>query len=119
MHGFLGQPEMPLAPDHTPSNMSLHNERQEQQQEQQQEPRDATEEEVETLRHVVDTIPRGVWIALAVGACERFTFYAVSAPWRKSQYLEPHGDGSAGRNVLTIGGHRELYTEQTWPGGAR
>ncbi|KAI9047426.1 hypothetical protein LZ554_008870 [Drepanopeziza brunnea f. sp. 'monogermtubi'] len=60
------------------SNMSLHNE--------QQEPRDATDEEVETLRHVVDTIPRGVWIALAVGACERFTFYAVSAPWQN--YLQ-------------------------------
>lgn len=44
--------------------------------------RDATEEEIQNLRHVVDTIPRTVWIALAIGASERFTFYAISAPWR-------------------------------------
>ncbi|PQE29717.1 oligopeptide transporter protein [Rutstroemia sp. NJR-2017a WRK4] len=51
-----------------------------------QERRDATNEEIETLRHVVDTIPRNVWVALAIGACERFTFYAVSAPWQN--YLQ-------------------------------
>ena len=47
-------------------------------------PRDATEEEIKSLRHVVDTIPRIVWVALMVGAAERFTYYGVSAPWRKS-----------------------------------
>jgi POT family proton-dependent oligopeptide transporter len=50
---------------------------------QQESRRDATEEDIEQFRHVVDTIPRAVWVALAVGASERFTYYAVSAPWRK------------------------------------
>ena len=45
--------------------------------------RDATEDEVKTLPHVVDSIPIVVWIALVAGALERFTYYAVTAPWRK------------------------------------
>lgn len=45
--------------------------------------RDATEEEIKTLRHVVDRIPRTVWIALMIGAVERFTYYCITPPWRK------------------------------------
>lgn len=45
--------------------------------------RDATEDEIKTLPHVVDSIPLVVWIALVAGALERFTYYAVTAPWRK------------------------------------
>jgi hypothetical protein len=44
--------------------------------------RDATEEEIQTLRHVVDTIPRVAWVALMIGAAERFTYYGITAPWR-------------------------------------
>lgn len=45
--------------------------------------RDATEEELRTLPHVIDDIPLAVWIAAFVGAAERFTYYGITAPWRK------------------------------------
>jgi POT family proton-dependent oligopeptide transporter len=45
--------------------------------------RDATEEEIRSLRHIVDDIPSTVWIVALAGAAERFTYYAVTAPWRK------------------------------------
>jgi POT family proton-dependent oligopeptide transporter len=44
--------------------------------------REAMEDDIKTLRHVVDYIPRRVWIAALVGAAERFTFYGITAPWR-------------------------------------
>jgi POT family proton-dependent oligopeptide transporter len=44
--------------------------------------RDATLLEVETLPHVVEPLPLIVWVALMIGAAERFTFYAVATPWR-------------------------------------
>lgn len=55
----------------------------------QDERRDATEEEIQNLRHVVDSLPFVVWIALIASGAERFTFYAVTTPWRKfwNQYL--------------------------------
>lgn len=45
--------------------------------------REATLVEIESLPHVVDSVPFIVWVALVAGAAERFTFYAVSTPWRK------------------------------------
>lgn len=47
----------------------------------------ATKEELETLPRVVDSLPVIVWIALVAGAAERFTFYAVSTPWRMCTVL--------------------------------
>lgn len=44
--------------------------------------RDATRDEIESLPHVVDDVPYIVWAALLAGAAERFTFYAITAPWR-------------------------------------
>lgn len=41
--------------------------------------RDATEDDVKTLPHIVDPIPLAVWIALVAGALEGFTYYAVTA----------------------------------------
>jgi POT family proton-dependent oligopeptide transporter len=49
--------------------------------------RDATEEEVKELRHVVDSVSMAVWVALIANATERFTFYAVTTPWRA--YAQP------------------------------
>lgn len=46
---------------------------------------EATEEEVKELRHVVDSVPFIVWVALVANATERFTFYAVTTPWRAYQ----------------------------------
>lgn len=45
--------------------------------------RNATAVEIETLLHVLDSVPFIVWVALVAGAAERFTFYAVASPWRK------------------------------------
>ncbi|KAK4866681.1 hypothetical protein LT330_008234 [Penicillium expansum] len=47
--------------------------------------RDATEEEIKTLPHVVDSIPLIIWIALVAGELERFKFYAVTDPWPVTQ----------------------------------
>lgn len=46
-------------------------------------PRDATDEEIESLRHVVDKLPRKVWVSLIVSGAERFTYYTITTPWRK------------------------------------
>lgn len=45
--------------------------------------REPTEEEIKNLRHVIDKLPRTVWIALIVGAAERLTCYTITAPWRR------------------------------------
>lgn len=44
---------------------------------------DATDEEIKNLRHVVDKLPRKVWVALIASGAERFTYYVISTPWRK------------------------------------
>jgi hypothetical protein len=45
--------------------------------------RDASDEEIRDLRHIIDKVPRKVWIVLLASGAERFTFYVVSTPWRK------------------------------------
>lgn len=44
--------------------------------------RDATEDEINELPHVADSISFIVWIALVVSGAERFLFYAATTPWR-------------------------------------
>ncbi|KAI9679130.1 MAG: hypothetical protein M1822_007340 [Bathelium mastoideum] len=44
--------------------------------------RDATEEDLTNLPHVVDAIPTAVWVAELIGAAERFTYYGITAPWQ-------------------------------------
>ena len=44
--------------------------------------RDATEDEINTLRHVTDRIPLAAWIVILAGAAERATYFGVIAPWR-------------------------------------
>lgn len=51
--------------------------------------RDATDEEIKTLRHVIDHLPLAVWIVAFAGAAERFTYYAITAPWRKPLLFIP------------------------------
>ena len=45
--------------------------------------RDATEDEIDSLPHVVDDIPTAVWIAEFIGAAERVTYYSITTPWRE------------------------------------
>ncbi|MCJ1250448.1 hypothetical protein MMC30_007676 [Trapelia coarctata] len=66
-----------------------------------QERRDATEEEIKTLRHVVDNIPTPVWIALFVGAAERFTYFGITAPWQN--YMQNSLDDAAVPGALGLG----------------
>ncbi|KAB8223433.1 POT family-domain-containing protein [Aspergillus novoparasiticus] len=56
-------------------------------------PRDATEEEIESLRHVVDKLPRKVWVSLIVSGAERFTYYTITTPWQNYIQNAP-GDGA-------------------------
>jgi hypothetical protein len=44
--------------------------------------REATEAEIQSLKPVVDKLPIAAWIVALVGTAERFSFYAVTAPWR-------------------------------------
>ena len=47
-------------------------------------PRDATEDEVKTLRHVNDRISVAAWIVILAGSAERATYFGIIAPWRTS-----------------------------------
>ena len=54
------------------------------------EPRDgerATEDQVKNLRHVADKFEKRVWLALILAMAERFSYYGISAPFRKSTTL--------------------------------
>ncbi|KAL6809751.1 PTR2 domain-containing protein [Trichoderma sp. SZMC 28015] len=62
---------------------------------------EATEEEVKELRHVVDSVPFIVWVALVANATERFTFYAVTTPWQN--YIQNSADNIAVPGALGLG----------------
>lgn len=47
-------------------------------------PRDATNDEIENLPHVVDRLPPEAWVAALIGASERFSYYCFVSIWRKS-----------------------------------
>lgn len=53
--------------------------------------RDATEEEILECRHVADQLNMPIWVALVVGAAERFAFYAITTPWREQLDLWKRG----------------------------
>lgn len=38
--------------------------------------------EMQSLRHVSDSIPVGVWLMALISLCERFTYYGISAPFQ-------------------------------------
>ncbi|PQE28722.1 PTR2-Di-and tripeptide permease protein [Rutstroemia sp. NJR-2017a WRK4] len=63
--------------------------------------RDATEEEILNCRHVPDQLHAAVWIALLVGAAERFAFYYITAPWQN--YLQNNRDDNANPGALGLG----------------
>ncbi|CAI7611404.1 unnamed protein product [Penicillium crustosum] len=52
--------------------------------------RDATEDDVKTLPHVVDSIPLAVWIALVAGALEGFTLVEPDSQARWKRLLPGH-----------------------------
>jgi hypothetical protein len=45
-------------------------------------PRDATEEEIESLPHITDRIPLAAWVVVLAEAAERSTYFSIIAPWR-------------------------------------
>ncbi|KAE8357813.1 hypothetical protein BDV27DRAFT_151002 [Aspergillus caelatus] len=57
--------------------------------------RDATEDGIKPLPHMVDSVPFIVWIALVAGASKRFTFYA--------NYMQNDRDSIAVPGVLGLG----------------
>ncbi|KAI0417869.1 POT family-domain-containing protein [Xylaria grammica] len=66
-----------------------------------EERRAATDEEIKTLPHVVDTIPPIIWVALVASATERFTFYAVKTPWQN--YVQNPSNSAAVPGALGLG----------------
>jgi len=46
-------------------------------------PRDATQQEIDSLPHVADKLPFAAWAVILAGAFERFTYFGLIAPWRK------------------------------------
>lgn len=65
--------------------------------------RDATLQEIQTLRHVVDTLPAAVWIALLAGSSERFTYYAVTTPWQNYVQNDASSSTTAVPGLLGLG----------------
>ena len=56
-----------------------------------QDSEEPTTEEMQSLRHVSDSIPAGVWLMALISLCERFTYYGISAPFQN--YIQnPLGD---------------------------
>lgn len=47
-------------------------------------PRDATEEEINSLPRIVDRVPFAAWAAALIGSAERFSYYAIISIWRMS-----------------------------------
>lgn len=50
-------------------------------------PRDATDEEVENLPHLVDKLPPAAWAAALIGASERFSYYCFVSIWRECFFV--------------------------------
>ncbi|EFR02827.1 peptide transporter PTR2-A [Nannizzia gypsea CBS 118893] len=67
----------------------------------QNEKREATEDEIVNLEHVVDSVPGVVWVALVAAAAERFTFYAATTPWQN--YIQNGSDSIAVPGALGLG----------------
>ncbi|KAI8157007.1 hypothetical protein K4K49_005986 [Colletotrichum sp. SAR 10_70] len=52
-------------------------------------PRDATNDEIEKLPHVVDRLPPEAWVAALIGASERFSYYCFVSIWRDQYKQKP------------------------------
>ncbi|MCJ1265026.1 peptide transporter ptr2 [Lobaria immixta] len=64
-------------------------------------PRDATEEEIKTLRHVSDRIPTAAWIVILAGAAERATYFGIIAPWQN--YMQNARESNDNPGALGLG----------------
>ncbi|KAF5981646.1 proton-dependent oligopeptide transporter POT family [Fusarium coicis] len=62
---------------------------------------DATEEEINELHHVVNSVSLAVRVALVANSTERFTFYAVTTPWQN--YIQNPADSVAVPGALGLG----------------
>ena len=77
--------------------------------------RNATEEEMATLRHVADRLPLAVWLVIFGGAAERFTYYALTTPWRmlstlaSMQLLTDAAQRTTCKTLVDIKPCRELW----------
>ncbi|TDZ61176.1 Peptide transporter PTR2 [Colletotrichum trifolii] len=64
-------------------------------------PRDATDEEVESLPHVVDRLPPRAWAAALIGASERFSYYCFVSIWQN--YMQNERASRAVPGALGLG----------------
>ena len=70
--------------------------------------RDATKQEIQDLRHVVDEIPRTVWLVAFAGAAQRFAYYGTIVPWREFQCINATYGINSERDI------RKLHSESAW-----
>lgn len=45
--------------------------------------RDATDDEIDKLPHIIDKLPPEAWAAAVIGASERFSYYCFVSIWRE------------------------------------
>jgi len=70
-------------------------------------PRDATDEEINSLPHIVDKLPPKAWAAAAIGATERFSYYCFVSIWRECM----QSSMSMSISILTCRNLRKLHAE--------
>ncbi|OBR10853.1 Oligopeptide transporter [Colletotrichum higginsianum IMI 349063] len=64
-------------------------------------PRDATDDEVENLPHLVDKLPPAAWAAALIGASERFSYYCFVSIWQN--YMQNERGSHAVPGALGLG----------------
>ncbi|KAI1415383.1 oligopeptide transporter [Hypoxylon sp. FL1857] len=59
-------------------------------------PREATADDLATLQHVADTVPKLVWLVAFTGAAQRLAFYGTTVPWQNYLQNQPGNPLSPG-----------------------
>ncbi|KAI1503136.1 major facilitator superfamily domain-containing protein [Biscogniauxia marginata] len=63
--------------------------------------RPATNEEIDSLPHVIDHIPFRAWVVILAASAERFTYFGIMAPWQN--YMQNPSDNYVVPGALGLG----------------
>ncbi|KAK1981817.1 oligopeptide transporter [Colletotrichum cereale] len=64
-------------------------------------PRDATDDEIDSLPHVIDKLSPAAWVAALIGASERFAYYCFVSVWQN--YMQNERGSHAVPGALGLG----------------